>query len=241
MLKRWHWIALGVVGLAVAGFALSFAFTAEHQVCAPNDYTHAKECAQHHLGPFIVLWIITAMDAHNGFITALATTVMAIFTGTLWFVTNKSVQLARAEFITSHRPRIKIRFISHPIEQRDGTALFKITVVNVGDTPANIIGNKFEAIEHDGTAGVGVSMAEPSVTEDVWLVSGNRHIFSYRTEYPWALLGGDNVLYVTGEIAYTDEAGSRGITRHTGFARKYDRRAGSYGPADIYAEEEYED
>jgi len=43
------------------------------------------------IGPLFLFWIIEIIDEHNGFVTAIATFIMAAFTGTLWFVTNKAV------------------------------------------------------------------------------------------------------------------------------------------------------
>jgi hypothetical protein len=37
--------------------------------------------------------------------------VIAIFTGTLWFVTRESIDLARKEFISAHPPKLAVRYI----------------------------------------------------------------------------------------------------------------------------------
>jgi hypothetical protein len=132
---------------------------------------------------------------------------------------------------------VKIRSISAPQEEGARAALFRFTVVNVGGTPANITGHTFQVIFHTGQEGVVLSLQDPDiVTEDVWLVSGDRHTFEHRTE--WIDPGPDNSVIVTGEVTYTDGAE---ISRHTGFARVYDPNRGGYSVSEIYTEDEYED
>jgi hypothetical protein len=109
MLKHWGKIALICIAALALLFAASFFFPAKYQICGADEYTHARECAEHHAGSFALLWITSVVDHFNGLVTAIATVVMAIFTGTLWLVTNRSVSLAREEFIASHRSRIILR------------------------------------------------------------------------------------------------------------------------------------
>jgi hypothetical protein len=96
------------------------------------------------------------IEAHNGGITALATIIIAAFTGTLWLSTNqqarltrKSIELARKEFVCSQRPRLRVRniIVSHPPKfPRKASPIFttgkhlkcEFFVSNIGGTPAEI-------------------------------------------------------------------------------------------------------
>src|ERR1035437_2492599 len=95
MLMRWQKIALVVLAIVIASFAASFLFPAEYQICSPNEYTHQKECTQHHLGPFISLWVVAVLDAHNGLVTAVATIFVAGFTWTLWLTSRNQGIIAQ--------------------------------------------------------------------------------------------------------------------------------------------------
>jgi len=108
-----------------------------------------------------LFWIIEVIDEHNGFVTAVATFTMAVFTGTLWLVTNKAVrvaqdqfrfdkealkgsmdlavaqiELARDEFDAAHRPRIITRSFERATS--DGKAAVSFVFVNTGDIETKI-------------------------------------------------------------------------------------------------------
>ena len=75
---------------------------------------------------------------------------MAAFTGVLWFVTNKAVKLARAEFIANQRPILRVRnIVVHPphrnivpqpsIFQHGELVTGQLYVSNIGGTPATLV------------------------------------------------------------------------------------------------------
>jgi hypothetical protein len=101
-LKRWQKAAIGAALLFAALFALSFVFTAEYQICVPNEYTHAKECAQHYLGPFVLFWIVGQADAHNGLVTAFATISIAVFTIALTRISNRQAQIIKDTLVVGN-------------------------------------------------------------------------------------------------------------------------------------------
>jgi hypothetical protein len=72
-------MSMGVFLLLTAAFFESLFVNSIGYACAPNEYTQAKECASHHLGPFVLVWIGLAIEHHNGVVTAIATIVMAFF------------------------------------------------------------------------------------------------------------------------------------------------------------------
>jgi hypothetical protein len=117
-----------------------------------RGYQQHEKTTSNFVGPIIV-WRCTGafIDKNDPAITALATAVIAIFTIVLVFVTNRQakltrdgIELARKEFIATHRPKIIIRFIQGPFMDDNGHQFAWISLVNIGDTPATI-----EEIGHD--------------------------------------------------------------------------------------------
>lgn len=157
MLNRWQIAAIVTVGIVALLYALSLFFPADLQLCTPNEYTHAKECAPHHLGPFIILWVIAIADSHNGLVTALATVFVAGFTWTLWRtgrrqgdLAQKSIDLARDEFNATHRPRLFVHTAevadkgsrrSRWEEGEDNTVQARtvVRIANGGEAPLRVV------------------------------------------------------------------------------------------------------
>jgi hypothetical protein len=160
-LKRWHCASLFLLLMAAILFAESFFFPAEYQICGANEYTHQKECAQHHGGPFVLLWIAAFLDGHNGVVTAIATIVIATFTWTLsrstkdlWHAgekqiavaqatadaAKKSADIAESTLIATNRPwvSVDISIGSNLVYDDEGNArvIIKFVLKNVGSSPA---------------------------------------------------------------------------------------------------------
>jgi hypothetical protein len=84
--------------------------------------------------------VLDFLEKYNGAVTAVATIFIAAFTIVLAKVTGKqarlsreSIDLARSEFIATHRPRIVLRDVSFV----DGQILYML--VNTGDTKATVV------------------------------------------------------------------------------------------------------
>ncbi len=144
MLKGWQIAVLVFLAIAVALFAGSFLFSPEYQICGPNEYTHAIECTQHHLGPFVVLWIIALIDGHNGLVTAIATIFIAGFT---WTLRNSSIVQGRLTEVSieqserSSRTGLRAYVFPQAIEAKNfrvgDSAFTTVSLVwkNMGQTP----------------------------------------------------------------------------------------------------------
>ncbi|MGD0191789.1 MAG: hypothetical protein ABSD74_13705 [Rhizomicrobium sp.] len=237
------WALLGFQILCVVALlTILIPFTKE--ICTPDPYTHAKECAQHHLGPQVGIWIVLIADAHNGLISAIAGILVAGFTAILFIATDAqakitavSIKLARDEFNATHRPRIRIR--STEILYHGGfdkNAEISFVAANAGESPATV--TRFVAVGY--------------VQEDVYTFHPRLELG--RVEYPEALIidPGQPVLvqakcanleseysafistpsrlFIVGEIEYK---GPDGISRLTGFCREYLKKDGMWHIPDI--------
>jgi hypothetical protein len=85
------------------------------------------------------------IDRHNGLFAALATTAIAFFTLTLWRATTKqvkltrdSINLGRAEFNATHRPRLRVRRIVAAPLTASAPPRAATDVANIGDGNARI-------------------------------------------------------------------------------------------------------
>jgi hypothetical protein len=150
-------------------------------------------------------------------VTAAATVAMALFTKTLANVTGKSVDLAREEFISAHRPRLRIRGI-----QTDGLSMGTyIKVVNVGETTATITGVTGVLARRQGARWVpeGPDLSNPrpllAPVESIVRAGEERGFGFFPNGYP----NGDAPLFLVGLIKYVDALGT---VRATGFAWFYD-------------------
>jgi hypothetical protein len=106
------------------------------------------------------------LDKYNGAVTAVATAFIAIFTIVLVFVTGRqarlttaALNLARQEFVATHRPRVIVRYIQGPFENEEGGQFYCVAFVNIGANRAII-----EAF--------GADLAKRSGETDRWVPPG---------------------------------------------------------------------
>ena len=191
------------------------------------------------------------VETYNGAITALATCVVAIFTGVLFWATNKqarltrmSIDLARAEYISTHRPKLTIR---HIVPEFEFGKPIKIhcTVTNVGETPARIEGHRVTLRIIPPSFDQPVEAIESSIlllASD--LVGGQSEVFL--TERPTTFIYSEAlrvdrfpgaVAYLEGEFIYLDD---NNIARRMGFSRQYNPNTKRFDTIE-FGEEEYQD
>jgi hypothetical protein len=142
MLSRILTVALAALLFVIAleAVGLSASQTPSYEECRRAEYAkasnQAEKEAQKGFSRAHVRCVAFSLDQNNGLITAIATVVMALFTGTLWLVTGRSVALAREEFNATHRPRVGIRGI-HSLT-KDNVGFTNIVYVNRGIGEAKI-------------------------------------------------------------------------------------------------------
>lgn len=159
-------------------------------------------------------------------------------TDNLWKSGEKQIQLAREEFIASHRPRLILRHVTMkgptddlvPIE--DGKPIIiRWTLVNIGDSPAKIVesgvtaflGSKiFDVRDLQGTKLETMETGEIKTggrsARTYTMTTKDIKFPNYGSLYE-TLIKGDNAIYFWGFIEYAD---LNGIERRTAFCRRYD-------------------
>ena len=110
------------------------------EICNSNPDTHQKYCATYNV-VLVFLWHITEfLNYYAATIAAIATVFIAGFTATLWRATTRqaqltrdSINLARREFVVTHRPKLILReaysLISDPLESK---IVVCYTIANIG-------------------------------------------------------------------------------------------------------------
>lgn len=223
--REWITFASCLIGIVGVLFVLSLFVPLYGEICTKQNYSEAEECVTRHIGPFVLFWIIQSIDEHNGLITAFATVVMAAFTGTLWFVTKKAVDLARAEFIATHRPRVRLQKVVHwDFGEKDSPASVEIVIANAGESSATII--CWRAVlyiqTHDTAFWPDLNESTERTPAEFSLSAGaSRAVIAKQETAYWTsgdLMAGEAEMFLVGDISYI---GGDGITRSTGFARRF--------------------
>jgi hypothetical protein len=197
------------------------------------------------------------LDKYNGAVTAVATAIIAIFTIVLVRVTGRqarlttaALNLARQEFVATHRPRVVVRYIQGPNEDREGRQFYWVTFVNIGANPAIIEAFGADLAKRSDETGrwapPGLD-AEPKEISPIVLTSGQRHTFIVTArDLPEALVEiqifregvNDYQLCAVGVIRYSD---GNGVARDTGFFRVLDDEGNSFVLSEHDSEMEYQD
>src|ERR1700733_2684279 len=128
------------------------------------------------------------LDKYNGAVTAVATAFIAIFTIVLVFVTGRqarlttaALNLARQEFVATHRPRVIVRYIQGPFENDEGRQFYWITFVNIGVNRAIIeafgadLAKRSDETHRWAPPGLD---AEPKEIAPIVLTCGQRYVFT---------------------------------------------------------------
>ncbi len=192
----------------------------------------------------------------SGVITTFATIAIAAFTGTLWRATTKqasltreSINLAREEFVSTHRPKLRVRHIvlTHPVPpslkpleliEAGQPIVGHLDIWNVGETPAHIVESHCKVF---WTKDAGLPMTSPYESERANNFAGSQVLEpgqSASCDFRSAVTMDDDAeryrrltqgfhIYVMGWIRYAD---GRKITRQTTFCRLYNVANGERHP-----------
>lgn len=193
----------------------------------------------------MINWLIASgagaidfLQTYNGAVAAVATVFIAIFTIVLAFIsrrqaklTRESIELARAEFASSHRPKIRIKHVWLVALGSDQPVTVEIIYANVGDARAVVsrIGMDFNVINTDAQLPPGMTPPErpyikyQEIGMGVTVSAGNiASLTRLDEERVAAINDGKKHLCCFGFIEYTDigPEETRKI-RRTAFCRVY--------------------
>jgi len=147
-------IFLAAIFVSLAIFLFGETFSSSFETCVNKETANeSQQASKEYDSPISIIGIRSRCTAgfirsHNGEITALATLIMAAFTGTLWWAAagqydllEKQIDLARDEFISSHRPKIIVHSVELAYDANEQglmTLGAEITIFNIGGTSATI-------------------------------------------------------------------------------------------------------
>lgn len=184
-------------------------------------------------------------------LSALATVAIAFFTVALVKVTSRqaamtreSIDLARDEFLSTHRPKVIVssfQMVSSSQLEVGEKVDFIFIARNIGDSPATVVEVRSATIVLRANARIPSDLSFPFKEEfNFQLASGERELLPGNGgrelvgNEPMEIFAEDKSLLCMGSIAYLDGGGRR---RETGFCRRYRSRTGEW---DTMSESEYE-
>jgi hypothetical protein len=171
--------------------------------------------------------------------TALATVIMALFTGMLSIVAYQQIGLARNEFLATNRPILRVRYFRQVGAPADQIQV-RFAVVNAGKSPAHLRVSCV-VIEFLSDLGPPVYLAGKDVViprkfeigaSDEYAAFGNEKAGTIKGHQSY----GSN-LYIYGYLDYADDAGN---TRMTAFGRRLVGESGRFTKVED-PDYEYED
>lgn len=261
MLKRlWNWLVahsrqflVGSLGfLCLCGLLYGATLSSSNRQCQSD---RATRCAKYEnpdffekSGTFFVCEGAT-IDANGELLTAIATIVMAIFTGTLWFVTNKSLNLARDEFNSTFRPHLTVRNVHALDAGPDDEMEIAFELINNGSSKATIVASDFE-VNFVGRTETFRNLHLPKVGEPPKNFLGKRDLIpsqvyrgTFKPGRKWQTHHFDdsrspeNGFFWGGKILYQDATGKQ---RRLGVYRRFDISSRRFRPVGD-SEFEYDD
>ena len=244
---RWlkkYWIVLLLIAflIAIVDVTLSSLLTCHPVSNEANQSVSAQkpqECTAF-MGPVLLSleWLVDFFDEHGEAVVAAFTAVLAVFTGRLWISTeklwksaNETAELARKEFISTHRPQIRIRRI-FPITPFAANAApqIRILAANIGTTDATV----FEIGWDIYTDMDAIPEATPTPNPAPWKIPPGKQA-SIDIVAPNPLTGEqaayarEGWIFIVGIINYWDD---QGAVRATSFARQFSTRRNRFIPVD---------
>lgn len=238
-LVRKHWlIALTVVAVLLFVGAWEASFIPHYvNECTYSYETYVKECAPKNVFLFLLRETKELIEHNDKVIGALSGAAVAAFTGTLWWstrglfrATNASIQLARDEFIATHRPKIIVYGMEVSLPGDDKPRPVHFRFVNTGDTDASVTLIESKIVYAKGMAvPAGINLVRHDVIKQPILVRSGWNGIAITPEGAGFInlvrSGKEGVVFCVGVIVYRDK---NDIERRTGFCRWYDSESGRW-------------
>lgn len=158
----------------------------------------------------------------------------------------RSAQLARDEFIASHRPRLKLREAYAIYGENGAEVVVRFAIANVGNSRATVVESALDVQYEtpDKFSFDPIFLPASAGKNDIGPVAieaGAHHVGDVRSsrETVWPMPGGSLNLCLSGHIVYQDE---RGVMRHLGIRRWYDHVSCRFGRRDEESDQlDYQD
>jgi hypothetical protein len=181
--------------------------------------------------------ILDFLETYDGAVTAVATVVIATFTVVLALVTRRqarltreSIELARAEFISTHRPKLVVRELAMLEPEAGGTVKVRYVIANIGVGKARIAESWIELQDSRDRILRPLQPAEGANPIGRETMAGGTHIFREHdtTASSLSFAVGREIhargyapvatVFFRGFIVYLDD---NGIRRRTAFCRMW--------------------
>jgi hypothetical protein len=194
-------------------------------------------------------------------VNAVATVFVALFTFTLWrsteammsatrqtaILTRDTVNLAREEFISTHRPRLRVRQFNLDTLTPNNPLVVRFALRNIGETKAHWRTLAVDVVlwnEREGFWETPIDEIVKPLDNCRPIKSGQRlqtndfaSRFNVTAEQIDAIKSGELIVCVVGELGYADDLG---VMRRTGFRRNYNPLSNLFEPTPN-PDQEYED
>jgi hypothetical protein len=140
--------------------------------------------------------------------------------GLLYYISRRQFKLARAEFISTHGPKITVRAFRLHLEGVTADYKYPIEFIylNEGETAAHIRQIRSKLISGDNlwTYGARKIYFDDVTTPTVKLMRGEQRMHLTKADFHWDAK--DNNWFCVGDIEYRDD---HGLQRKTGFCRRW--------------------
>ncbi len=205
-------LGLGLVALAFANPSKQPEPPASEQHKNPNGFYE---------GPSIFIRSVQWVEDRDTFVEAGSTAVIALFTIILAVVgiceirlTRDALKLSRDEFISTHRPRLRVRAVRAVNADKPLPIQIQYEIVNVGDSDARILRNEV-TVEAKVSASGEDQLWAREIGGAQKIVSGEAILVSRKTD---VIFNGVGELYARVWLQYLDD---RGVCRRTQAYRTY--------------------
>jgi hypothetical protein len=253
--KRTRLMAVLAVAMILSALSIYSMFTPlYYTICHKSVDTAPPDCSAYHIAPFVFFKTFEFFETYNGAITAFATVVIAGFTWTLsratikqGYLIQQTIDLARAEFTASHRPRLRFRYALLTQFIPGQRCVVKVCIGNVGETialPKEMGADVF--VRSPGSAAV-FDAKPKDWTQYKEIPAGKELIIELRPQFPLTTKQFDNIQAGTDNLcmlmilSYADESGIERSTSIFKICVPVKRRFRKCEPDDEYAEWDYED
>ena len=266
--KRVLLIASIIGAMFVLGIIIGFVSPPANEYASYNyEYRENQQSSGGLLS--LIVAIDALLDAHESTLTVISTIAIAAFTGTLWWVTlgllnaaeqqksdmreslgiakqaadaaSDSAKLARADFSSTHRPKLIVRRIYFKSDR-----MIAYEVANIGAMEAEILSAK-SMVCFDKLPVGSPNVGAPTFISAHYVVAGSYFEFVHgitdnkvREQFDFRGVDAHEtvkpIIYFLGHIAYND---SLGVSRRTAFYRRYDFYTESFMPVPN-ADQDYE-